>query len=128
MIRPVTRAARRVAAVAALFAVAAPAATASSTPVGPLPKSPVTSLSTKPGSLFSIAVPSKARPTGLVWRIARPFQGRVVRQVGEGEISGTTVLVFKAVGKGKTSIVLALTKGDASPKALAAVRYSVTAR
>ena len=32
------------------------------------------------------------------------------------------------VGKGKASIVLALTKGDTSPRAVAAVRYAVTAR
>jgi hypothetical protein len=36
--------------------------------------------------------------------------------------------VFRAVGKGKTTIVLALTKGDASPKAVAAARYAVTSR
>ena len=71
--------------------------------------------------------PGQLPPTGLVWRIARPLKGGVVRQVGEGDVSGATVLVFSVVGKGKASIVLALTKGDTSPKAVAAVRYAVTA-
>jgi len=113
---------------ATVAAVATPVAAADSTPVGRLPKSPVTTLSTPRGSLFSIAVPSQLPPTGLVWRIARPLNSAVVRQVTEGEVSGTTVLVFKTVGKGKASIVLALTKGDTSPKAVSAVRYTITSR
>jgi len=123
-----TRIARYGATAAALLALAAPAAQADSTPVGKLPKADVTTVTTKKGSLFSIAVPSQLAPTGLVWRIARPFQSKVVQQVGEGDVSGATVLVFRAVGKGKATIVLALTKGDSSPKAVAAVRYAVTAR
>jgi len=119
----------RLGAIAAIFAaVATPVATADSTPVGRLPKAPVTTLSTTKGSLFSIAVPSQRPPTGLVWRIARPLNSAVVRQVTEGDVSGTTVLVFRTVGKGKASIVLALTKGETSPKAVSAVRYTVTSR
>src|SRR5262245_44406703 len=110
---------------------AAPAATASradSTPVGPLPPARVTTLTTTRGSLFSIAVQSQLEPTGLVWRIARPLNAKVVREVGEGEVGGATVLVFRTVGKGKASIALALTKGDTSPRAVSAVRYAVTVR
>jgi hypothetical protein len=123
--RHLTRTAATAVAVAAL---AAPAANADSTPVGQLPKADVTTLTTKKGALFSIAVPTQLQPTGLVWRIARPLNATVVRQVGEGDVSGATVLVFRAVGRGKASVVLALTKGDASPKAVAAVRYAITAR
>jgi hypothetical protein len=125
MTRHLTRAAATAAALAAL---AAPAASADSTPVGKLPKADVTTLTTKKGALFSIAVPTQLPPTGLVWRVARPFKTKVVSQVGEGDVSGATVLVFRAVGRGKATIVLALTKGDSSPKALAAVRYAITAR
>ena len=114
--------------IAAFAAFAAAAANADSTPVGKLPKTSVTSLSTTKGSLVSIAVPAQLPPTGLVWRIARPLKSGVVTQVGEGEVSGATVLVFRVVGRGKASIVLALTKGDASPSAVAAVRYAITAR
>ena len=119
----------RIAAIAAaVAAVAAPAASADSTPVGKLPKADVTTLTTTKGALFSIAVPTQLQPTGLVWRVARPMKATVVRQVGEGDVSGATVLVFRAVGRGKASIVLALTKGDTSPKAVAAVRYAITAK
>jgi hypothetical protein len=111
-----------------LAAAAVSTAAADSTPVGRLPKVPATTLGTTKGSLFSIAVPSQLPPTGLVWRIARPLNARVVRQVGEGELAGATVLVFRVVGKGKATVVLALTKGDTSSKAVAAVRYSITAR
>ena len=113
---------------ATVVAVAAPAASADSTPVGKLPKADVTTLTTTKGALFSIAVPTQLQPTGLVWRVARPMKATVVRQVGEGDVSGATVLVFRAVGRGKASIVLALTKGDTSPKAVAAVRYTITAK
>ena len=123
-----TRPLRFTAGAALLTALAAPAASADSTPVGQLPAASVASLNTTRGSLFSIAVPTQLPPTGLVWRIARPLESGVVRQVREGNVSGATVLVFRAVGKRKASIVLALTKGDTSQKAVAAVRYAVTAR
>jgi hypothetical protein len=116
------------AAALALAGVGASGANADSTPVGPLPKTSVTTVSTTKGSLVSIAVPSQLQPTGLVWRIARPVKARILQQVAEGELSGTTVLVFRVVGKGKATVVLALTRGDSSPKAIAAVRYSITAR
>jgi hypothetical protein len=112
----------------ALAAAGASVARADSTPVGPLPNAKVTSVTTSKGALVSIAVDSQLPPTGLVWRIARPLNAKVVRQVGEGEVAGTTVLLFRVVGRGKASIVLALTRGDTSPKAVSAVRYSITAR
>lgn len=37
----------------------------------------------------------------------------------------SVVLVFRVVGTGQTSITLALTRGDASPRAIQAVRYVV---
>jgi hypothetical protein len=99
------------------------AAYADSPPVGPLPKPKVTTLKTTRGSLFSIALPR--RGDGYVWRIARALDSRVVREVAEGDVGTTVVLVFRAAGRGHASIVVAETKGETA-KAYRAVRYDVT--
>lgn len=105
----------------AFLVLAAPAA-ASAPPVGPLPAPKVTTVTTARGSLVSIALPT--RP-GYVWRIARAFDGRVVREVSEGEVGASVVLVFRAAGRGHTAVVVAETKGE-TPKAYRAVRYEIT--
>jgi hypothetical protein len=43
-------------------------------------------------------------------------------------VGTSVVLVFRAVGAGKASIVLALTRGESSGKAVRAVTYRVTVR
>jgi hypothetical protein len=101
---------------------------ADSTPVGSLPKPAVTSLSTTRGSLVSVALPSARPATGLVWRIARPLDARKVRQVGEADVGRAVVLVFRVVGVGRTSIVLAQTHGETSTRAVRAVRYDLRVR
>ena len=106
-------------------ALATPAALADSTPVGPLPSGPVTTMTAAHGTLIAIAVPRRKASTGLLWRIARTVSPRVLRQVGEADIGPTVVLVFRAVGRGRATVVLALTKGDGSPKAVAASRYRI---
>jgi hypothetical protein len=93
-------------------------------PVGPLPASSVTQISTARGSLVALAVPRRSVASGLVWRVARRFDAGVVRQISEAEAGTAIVLVFKAIGRGRTSIVLALTRGE-SPKAFRAARYAV---
>jgi hypothetical protein len=98
-------------------------ALASAPPVGPLPPAKVTGINTPRGSLVSIALP--VRNGGYVWRIARPYNPRVVKQVSEGDIGRAVVLVFKAVGRGQTAIVVAETRGE-TPKAYRAARYLVT--
>jgi hypothetical protein len=103
-------------------------ARADSTPVGPLPKPAVTSVSTTRGSLVSVALPSARPATGLVWRIARPLDARKVRQVGEADVGRAVVLVFRVVGAGRTSIVLAQTRGETSTRAVRAVRYDLRVR
>jgi hypothetical protein len=113
--------------VAVLVLVAAGAAGADSTPVGPLPTPAVTKVTTAKGSLVAIALPSRPVRTGLVWRVARPLDTRVVEQVGEADVGPSIVLVFRVVGRGRASLSFALTRGDASPKALRAVRYDVRA-
>ena len=112
---------------AAGAALTAGTARGDSTPVGPLPKPAVTTVATTKGSLVSLTVQSHKPSTGLVWRVARPFDTRVVRQVGEADVGPAVVLVFRVVGRGKASITLALTHGDASSKALQAARYDIRA-
>jgi hypothetical protein len=110
----VNRFVQGVSTLAALAVVAVPAAQASAGPVGPLPKGPVTTVSVKKGELVAVALPSAAASSGLVWRVARAFDGKVVSEVTEGDLNADVVIVFRAVGVGKTSIVYALTKGESA--------------
>jgi hypothetical protein len=111
------------AAVAACALCGAALALASAPPVGPLPPSKVQRISTARGSLVSVAVPK--RPGGYVWRIARTYNGHVLREVTEGDVGSTVVIVFRAVGPGTTTVVLAETRGETA-KAYRAARYVVT--
>jgi hypothetical protein len=109
----------------AVSGVLAGAALASAPPVGPLPAAKVTRITTTRGQLVSFALPRRAG--GYVWRVARMFDSRVVRQVSEGEVGSSVVLVFKAVGRGSTAVVVAETRGETA-KAYRAARYVVTVR
>ena len=100
-------------------------AAADSTPIGPLPNPAVTTVTATKGSLVSVSLRARKPSTGLVWRVARPLDQRVVRQVAEADVGPAVVLVFEVVGRGKASISLALTRGDTSSKALQAARYDV---
>ena len=111
--------------VAVLAFVAAGTAAADSTPVGPLPTPAVTTVTTAKGSLVAVGLPARPAGTGLVWRVARPLDTRVVRQVGEAGVGPSVVLVFRVVGRGRASLHFALTRGDASGKAVRAVRYDL---
>ena len=101
---------------------------AESTPVGALPAGPVSTVNTQRGLLVAVALPRPKPSSGLVWRIARQFDAGVVRQLDEVETASSVVVVFKTVGHGKTSIVFALTHGDASPKALSSRATTVVSR
>ena len=57
--------------------------------------------------------------------VARAYDGHVLREVTEGDIGSTVVIVFRAVGRGRTTVVLAETRGERA-KAYRAVRYAVT--
>jgi hypothetical protein len=48
-----------------------------------------------------------------------------VRQVSEADVGASVVLVFKVVGRGNTSLVFALTRGDASPRAVKAATLEI---
>jgi hypothetical protein len=111
--------------VAIAAALAAGPARPDSTPVGPLPIGPVSTITTKPGQLVAVALPHARAGSGLVWRIARRYDPRVVREVSEADVGTSVVAVFKVVGRGKTSIVFAQTRGDGSPKALKSSTYRI---
>jgi hypothetical protein len=109
-----------VAASAALLV--AGAAEASAPPVGPIPKGPVSSVTTLKGQLVAIALPK--RGSGLVWRVARRVDSAILQQVSEGNVGQSVVVVFQARGKGKARVVFALTRGE-TPRARASVTYVV---
>jgi hypothetical protein len=92
------------------LAVTAGAAFADSTPVGPLPPGPRSTIATTKGQLVAVALPHRAG--GREWRIARALNARVVRETHEADVGDAVVVVFKAVGKGNATIVFALTKGE----------------
>ena len=101
---------------------------ADSTPVGPLPAGPTSTITTGPNQLVAVALPHASKQSGLSWRIARRFDARVVRQVSEADVGTNVVLVFKVVGRGTTSLVFALTRGDTSSQALKAATHKIVSR
>jgi hypothetical protein len=108
---------------AVALAAGAGAAFADSTPVGRVPAGPVLTVGAKRGLLVAIALPRPAASKGLVWRLARPLDPKIMREVTEADVGSSVVVVYKATGKGRARIVYALTRGDASP---VAVRSSTT--
>jgi hypothetical protein len=103
----------------------AAAAHANSTPVGPLPPGPTSTTTTAPGQLVAIALPRAPRRSGLVWRIARRYDSRIVHQTTEADVGANVVLVFRVVGRGHTALVFALTRGDTSPNALKSATHKI---
>ncbi len=112
-------------AAAVACASAAVAAQKDSTPVGPLPAGPTSAVATQRGELIAVALPH--RTGGRVWRIARPFDTRVIRQVGEADVGTAVVLTFKATGKGSAVLRFGLTKGETA-KAFESRRVTVAVR
>jgi hypothetical protein len=106
----------------------AAAAGADSTPIGPLPPGPVSTITTSPNQLVAIALPHAAKKSGLVWRLARRYDSGVVRQISEADVDTNVVLVFKVVGRGKTSLIFALTRGDTSSKAVKSATHKILSR
>jgi hypothetical protein len=105
--------------------VLAAGAAATATPVGPLPKGPVTTISAARGTLVSVALPH--RTGGKVWRQANTVDRMVLKQVSEADVGSSVVIVFKAVGKGRAKIAYGLTKGE-TKKAYASQTFTVTVR
>jgi hypothetical protein len=111
-----------VAAVAALAATFVTAGRADSPPVGALPGGPTSIIQTQKGQLVAFALPK--RSAGRVWRIARRFDAAVVRQVSEADVGKSVVLVFRASGRGTTTVAFGLTRGETS-KAFESRRFTV---
>src|SRR3954451_19368626 len=97
---------------------------ADSTPIGPLPPGPVSTITTRPNQLVAVALP-KHQKAGLVWRLARRYDSTVVRQISETDVDTSVVIVFKVTGRGDTSVVFALTNGDTSGKAVKTVTHRI---
>ena len=108
---------------AAVAAIVGGTALASAPPVGPLPAGPSSTIKTTKGQLVAFALPH--RTGGRVWRVARPFNSSVLRQVSEADVGKQVVLVFQAVGTGTTTVVFGLTRGETA-KAYESRRYAVT--
>jgi hypothetical protein len=99
-----------------------------STPVGPLPAGPAATVTTAPNQLVAVAMPRAATRSGLVWRLARHYNTHVVRQITEADVGANVVVVFKVIGRGNTSVVFALTRGDTSAKAIKAITHNIRSR
>jgi hypothetical protein len=110
------------AAASAALLVAGVGAQASAPPVGPIPKGPVSSVTTQKGQLVAVALPK--RGSGLVWRVARSVNTAVLQQVSEGNVGQSVVVVFQAKGTGTARIVFALTRGETA-RARASATYVV---
>jgi hypothetical protein len=107
-----------------VFAVAgvwAAAALGSAGPVGPLPNGPTTTVQLVVGKTYTARLP-QPNVAGRVWRIARPFDGKIVRETRESETTTYVLVTFRAVGKGSTRVVFAMTLGE-RPHAYAAHTY-----
>jgi hypothetical protein len=107
---------------AAVAAGSAATPIADTTPVGPLPPGPLASIDVQRGQLVAMALP---RSSGRVWRIARPVDAKVLRQVSEADVGSSVVVVFRAYGAGSTTVSFALTKSDVSRRALKSQRFRV---
>lgn len=114
-------------ALAAAGALALPAV-ASAPPVGPLPDGPVVTLTVPRATLFAIALPSRPKSTGLVWRAAwgaNPAVPHVVRPLWESDVGASVAVVYRAVAPGKATLTYGLTRGE-TYKAYASMTYNVT--
>jgi hypothetical protein len=94
-----------------LAAIWVSAALASAGPVGPLPNGPTTSVHLSVGKTYTARLPQPKVP-GRAWRIARPFDGKIVSETHEGETKQYVLITFRGVGKGSTRVVFAMTRGE----------------
>jgi hypothetical protein len=94
---------------------------ATAPPVGPLPKGPVTTITTTKGSLVSVALPSRA---GKSWRLARAVNAKVLVEVNEANVGSNVVVIYRATGRGSARVVYALTRGETA-KAFASATFNV---
>ena len=116
-----------IAAVVGLLLIPVSASVASAPPVGPLPPGQVTTVSAAPGTLVAVALPGQSASSGLVWRLARSVNVKVLRQTSERNIGRDVIVVYKAVAAGDATVAYGLTKGE-TRKAYKSVTYKVRIR
>ena len=109
----------------AAAAALAGAASASAPPVGPLPAGPVQRITTQRGQLVAVALPQAAN--GRTWRLARPVNPKVLREVSEADVGPNVVVVYKAFARGSVTVSYALTRGERA-HAYAARRFVVVVK
>jgi len=96
---------------------------AAAPPVGPLPPGPVTTIHTRTGSLVAVALPHRAG--GLVWRLARGVNPKVLVEVSEANVGKDVVVVYRAAGAGRVKLAYGLTRGETT-RAHASLTFAVT--
>jgi hypothetical protein len=114
----------RFALIAVIAGLVALPAFASAPPVGPLPPGQVTTISAARGTLVAVALPGQPPSSGLVWRLARTVNVKVLRQTSERNIGRDVVVVYKAVSPGDVTVAYGLTKGE-TRKAYKSVTYKI---
>ncbi|HVU77839.1 MAG TPA: hypothetical protein VHC67_09675 [Gaiellaceae bacterium] len=92
-------------------------------PVGRLPKGPVTTIATRPGSLVAVALPHRA--DGLVWRLSKGVDPKVLVEVSEADVGRDVVVVYRAVKAGHVKLAYGLTRGERA-HARASLSFAVT--
>jgi hypothetical protein len=100
-------------------------ATATAPPVGPLPKGTTTTISAPAQSYVAVAL--DRGQSGLVWRVARAYDARVVVGKVERNLGDLTIWIFQTVRPGSTTVRFALTNGE-RPKAYKAASYRIVVR
>jgi hypothetical protein len=116
-----------IAAIVGLLVLPVSASVASAPPVGPLPAGQVTTISASRGTLVVVALPGKPASSGLVWRLARAVNAKVLRQTSERNIGRDVIVVYRAVGAGDATVAYGLTKGE-TRNAYKSVTYKVRIR
>jgi hypothetical protein len=112
--------------VLALAAILAVPAVASAPPVGPLPAGPVQHITTQRNQLVAVALPRAAH--GRVWRLARPVDPKILREVSEVDVpDGSVVVVFRSIGRGSGVLAYGLTRGETG-HAFASQRFAIVVR
>jgi predicted secreted protein len=104
---------RRLAFCGGAAALYASTALASAPPVGRLPHGPTTSVRIEVGKTYTARLP-KPKVAGRVWRIARPVDASIVREIREGETKSEVWVTFRAAGQGSARVVFAMTLGERS--------------
>jgi hypothetical protein len=75
----------------------------------------------------AVVLPGRPASTGLVWRLARSVNAKVLRETTERNVGLDVIVVYKAVGAGNVTVAYGLTKGE-TRKAYKSVTYKISVR